>query len=84
MTRTIYRLDDAVVMQLLRLMQIGLLTGTDVVDHFRMLALEPSANDAEKLVLTPEYMEHDAVVIDKLFDDLEKKLLEDKRLNETN
>jgi len=83
MSRIVYRLDDSVVMQVLRLMQIGLLTGTDVTDHFRMLALEPSA-DGEKLVLTPEYIEHDAAVIDKLFDDLEKKIADDMNLKDMN
>jgi len=38
-------------------MQEGMLTGTDVADHMRMIRLQSSEDDADILVLTEDYTE---------------------------
>lgn len=71
MERKIYQLDDSVLAQVVRLIQLGFLTGTDVVDHMRQLKLEEGLK-AGSLVLTPEYVKYDKDVINKLLDSAEK------------
>lgn len=46
-------LDDKAIAQIVRLIQMALLTGTDIVDHLRMLMLEVDEN--QKLVINSEY-----------------------------
>ena len=48
------RLDDSVIGHIAKLVQIAILTGTDVVDHMRMVRLTEN-NDT--LFLDPEYQE---------------------------
>lgn len=71
-SRTIYKLDDSVIMQIVRVIQIGMVTGTDVTDHLRQLRMEPSARGDGGLVLTPEYVAKDQKDIDAMFDHLEQ------------
>jgi len=46
-------LDDTTIAQIVKLIQMALLTGTDIVDHLRMMQLE--VNDKNKIVLDSEY-----------------------------
>tara|TARA_A200000159_G_C7264007_1_gene314306 strand:- start:315 stop:539 length:225 start_codon:yes stop_codon:yes gene_type:complete len=46
-------LNDTTIAQIVRLIQMALLTGTDIVDHLRMLMLEVDEN--QKLVINSEY-----------------------------
>ena len=46
------KLNDSVIAHFVKLLQIGLLTGTDIVDHFRMVRL--SMEDGE-LFLNKDY-----------------------------
>ena len=46
-------LDDTAIAQIVRLIQMALLTGTDIVDHLRMLMLD--VNENQKLVINSEY-----------------------------
>ena len=50
-----YKLDDTTIMQIVRLLQMGLLTGTDVADQLRTLEL--TTTDTDTLVPSPEYVE---------------------------
>ena len=59
------KLHDTTIGHIARLVQIAILTGTDVVDHLRMLTLK---NDKEFLHLEEEYY--------KLFNDQVEKMLE--------
>ncbi len=59
------RLDDSVIGHIAKLVQIAILTGTDVVDHMRMVRL---SNSDDVLFLDPEYQES--------ADDNIKKMLE--------
>ena len=52
-----YKLNDNVLRRIVQIMQEGMLTGTDVADHMRMIRLTPSDEDSESLVLTEEYLE---------------------------
>ena len=71
-TRTIYRLDDSVIAQIVKIIQVGMLTGTDVSDHMRQLRMEPFGSGDGSLVLTPEYVEKDKQDIEKQLDQLEE------------
>ncbi len=51
-----YKLNDNVLRRIVQIMQEGMLTGTDVADHMRMIRLTPSAEDTESLVLTDDYI----------------------------
>jgi len=46
-------LDDTTIAQIVKLIQMALITGTDIVDHLRMMLLE--VNDNNKIVLDSEY-----------------------------
>lgn len=48
-------LEDTTIAQIVKLIQMALLTGTDIVDHLRMMQLEVDSNN--KIVLNTEYAE---------------------------
>ena len=50
----IMKLDDSTISQIVRLIQLGILTGTDVSDQLRTLELVVSKN---KIVPSPDYLE---------------------------
>jgi len=52
-----YSLSDNVLRRIVQVMQEGMLTGTDVTDHMRMIRLTPSDDDPSKLVMTEDYQE---------------------------
>ena len=64
-----YTLSDEVITQIAKIIQLAILTGTDVVDNLRMVELTSSEGD--KLVLTDEYRERGDEQIEKLLGDLE-------------
>lgn len=67
MSNEIYKLDDTVITNIAKIIQIAILTGTDVVDNLRLLSLTPCPNE-EKLILDPNY--------EKSFENNIKSLLE--------
>jgi hypothetical protein len=48
-------LDDTTIAQIVKLIQMALITGTDIVDHLRMMLLDVDSNN--KIVLNSEYAE---------------------------
>ena len=46
------KLNDSVIAHFVKLLQLGLLTGTDIVDHFRMVRL---TLEEDELFLNKEY-----------------------------
>jgi len=52
-----YKLSDEVIGQVAKLVQLAIITGTDVIDHLRMIRVTSSELDDSTLVLTPEYRE---------------------------
>jgi hypothetical protein len=52
--KKILKLDDSSIVQIVRLIQMGMLTGTDVSDQLRTLRLTVE-KDTDRLVLSQEY-----------------------------
>ena len=65
MSKEILRLDDSVVGHIAKLLQVALITGTDIIDHMRMIRL---TTEDSNLVLQKEYQE--------IFDSSLEKMLE--------
>lgn len=70
-------LDDTAIAQIVKLIQMALLTGTDIVDHLRMLMLE--LNDQGKLVINSEYEEAFNSSLEKMMSNVELKLESEKK-----
>ncbi len=51
-----YKLSDQTIGQIAKLLQIAIITGTDIVDNLRTIRL--SINDAEQLDPTQDYLEN--------------------------
>ena len=65
MSKENLKLDDSVVGHIAKLLQVALITGTDIIDHMRMIRLTPEESN---LVLQKEYQE--------IFDSSLEKMLE--------
>jgi len=52
-----FKLSDEVIGQVGKLVQLAIITGTDVIDHLRMIRVTSSEADSGVMVLTPEYRE---------------------------
>jgi|APGre2960657404_1045060.scaffolds.fasta_scaffold261821_2 hypothetical protein len=63
---TSYKLDDSTIGLFAQLIQLALLTGTDVVDNFRAVHL--SIGDSGKLIPDPAFREQFDANIQKLMD----------------
>lgn len=63
---TKFKLHDTVLMRIVQILQEGLLTGTDIADHMRMLELEYNLDVT--LIMTEAYK--------KMVDDNHEKMLE--------
>jgi len=57
------KLDDEVIAHIARTVQLGILTGTDVVDHLRMMVLEEKEG---KLFLNEDYRVNSEANIEKM------------------
>ena len=57
------KLNDNVIAHLVKLLQIGMLTGTDIVDQFRMIRL---TIEEDELFLDKEYEENQEANIEKM------------------
>jgi len=67
-----YKLSDEVIAQIAKLVQLAIITGTDVVDNLRMVRVEPSATDDGYLSLTSEYRELGDKHVGSLLSELDK------------
>tara|TARA_R110001583_G_scaffold7985_21_gene39040 strand:+ start:8367 stop:8606 length:240 start_codon:yes stop_codon:yes gene_type:complete len=52
-----YKLSDETIGQIAKLVQLAILTGTDVVDNLRLMRVTPSAESGNTLDPTTEYIE---------------------------
>lgn len=52
-----YKIDDNVIGMTRELVQLSLLTGTNIVDHLRTLVLEEHPSDPRFLTLSPGFVE---------------------------
>lgn len=74
--RQLFKLSDDAILMVRELIQLSLLTGTNLVDHFRALQLESVAGKEHMLAPTPEYVEAYNAMVLKLNEDAEKQQAE--------
>ena len=70
------KFSDEVIAQVARLVQLAILTGTDIVDNLRMLSVTESESETGVLVLTDEYRNIAEDQIAKLMSELEDSVTE--------
>ena len=73
---TNYKLDDSVIANIAKLIQIAILTGTDIVDNLRTLSLDVDST-GEKLVLNPDYQKSFDTNINKMMENIQEQNSED-------
>jgi len=71
-----FKFSDEVIAQVARLVQLAIITGTDIVDNLRMLSVTPSESDNEVLVLTDEYRQIAEDQLAKLMSEIEESATE--------
>ena len=71
-----FRLSDEAIGQIAKLVQLAILTGTDVVDNLRMMRLSSDIEDEENLILQDEYRGNADAHIQSLLGELEKNTQE--------
>jgi len=59
-----FKLDDSSIAHIVKLIQLGFITGTDIVDHFRMIQFAADENGI--LYLDSEYEENQNSNIEKM------------------
>ena len=65
-----YRLSDDVISEVAKLVQLAILTGTDIVDNLRMIRVEDNKLNNGSLSLTSDYREHSESQVEKLLSEL--------------
>ena len=65
-------LHDTTIAHIAKLIQMAILTGTDIVDHLRMVSLE--INDENKLTVNEQYQEIFNEQINKMLSNSQEKL----------
>jgi len=60
------KLNDEVIAHIAKILQMALITGTDIVDHLRMITLDENEG---VLFLNQEYSDNDKANIQKMIDD---------------
>ena len=75
--RQIFRLSDEALAEIVRIVQLGFLTATNVVDHLRMIKLEPKTEEPTALVPTPEYLAWQEKNIKNLEEEAQKLIAEE-------
>lgn len=66
---TEYKLSDNVIANIVQLVQLAMVTGTDVSDNFRMITLSPSDLSPGKLELTADYAKSHEEGISRLMEE---------------
>ena len=59
-----FKLDDSSIAHIVKLIQLGFITGTDIVDHFRMI--EFVSDDKGTLYLDKTYSQNQETNIEKM------------------
>ena len=68
------QLTDGTIAHFTQLLQLAIITGTDIVDHFRLARF--SVTDEGKIVMNPEYENVFKSAIKKMTDEAERMLKE--------
>ena len=66
-----YTLSDDVIAHVAQILQLAILTGTDVVDNLRMMRLVPLGEGLETLRLDPEYKQQSEENVEKMMAEVE-------------
>ena len=77
-----YQFSDEIISQVAKLVQLAIITGTDVVDNLRMIRVQSSETNENTLVLTPEYRVVSENQIKTLLSELESINLENDEMSE--
>jgi hypothetical protein len=72
-----YTLSNEVISHLAKVLQMAILSGTDVIDHLRMIKVTESKENNEELVLTDKYREISDSQIQKMLDDVNSLSIEE-------
>lgn len=78
----IQKLDDSVVSHVAKLLQVALLTGTDIVDHMRMIRLKNHTQNNDVLVLEDEYRSIFDNSLETMVKNAEKSIQEESESSE--
>ena len=73
--KTEYKLSDNVIAHIAQLVQVGILTGTDITDNFRMIKL--TLGDEDNLELEKNYAENFQSNIDSMLESIDELAVED-------
>ena len=66
-----YQLSDQIIAEVSRLLQVAILTGTDVVDNLRLLEVQEDSSQEGILVLTDSYTERSENNINKMLSEVQ-------------
>lgn len=69
--KKVYKLSDDAIAQVVKLLQLGILSGTDIADNFRTLEL---VIEGDRLVPSPDYIETLETSIQRMQDQLQDQL----------
>ena len=72
--RKLFKLSDDFIGMVRELVQLSLLTGTNIVDHMRSLVFEASLEEPGKVTVCPEYVDAYNKMVSTLNDDAEAKI----------
>jgi hypothetical protein len=61
-----YKLSDQIIAEVSRLLQVALLTGTDVVDNLRLLELQDDPDQEGVLLLSESYVDNSERNVNRL------------------
>lgn len=54
--KTPFQMSDDLISMIRELIQLSLLTGTNLVDHLRAIQMEPTTDRPDRLTITPAYV----------------------------
>ena len=77
MSKEQLRLSDEVISQIAKLLQLAILSGTDVVDHLRLMRVVNDEDDGSSLVLSNEYRQISEDQIKSMLDQVSQPESED-------
>lgn len=68
-----YKMNDDLIGMVRELVQLALLTGTNIVDHLRAIVVEVSPHDGRFVTVAPEYVEAYNKMVEQLNREAEEK-----------
>lgn len=77
--RTLYKVDDNIIGMVRELVQLSLLTGTNIIDHLRSIVVEVHPEDKRYLTLCPEYVESYNKMVEGLNKQAETQMQENEQ-----